>query len=146
LQHVTVVQKPACDESKWYIARLPKTFAKVCFAIQVMTKKKCVARIVQDGKSTAVPTYIGMMTNYRKNKQELLQFFFCNDDIERCVKGTCRKWVVSRPEVPEIWPVKIGTNLTRKEILQLETAGFRLPQRQEISPRRLFQDNLSHVD
>ena len=146
LQHVTAVQESACDESKWHIARLPKTSAKACFAIQAMTKKKCVARIVQDGKSTAAPTYTGMMTNYRKNKQELLQFFFCNDDIERCVKGTRRKWVISRPEVPETWPVKMGTNLSRKEILQLETAGFRLPQRQEISPRRLFQDNLSHVD
>jgi hypothetical protein len=34
--------------------------------------------------------------------------------------------------------VKIGTNLSRKEILDLEHAGFQLPQRAVISPRRLF--------
>jgi hypothetical protein len=35
--------------------------------------------------------------------------------------------------------VKIGTNLSRKEILDLERAGFQLPQRAVISPRRLFK-------
>ena len=67
-----------------------------------------------------------------------MEFFFCNDDIERCVKGTKRRWVKSKPEVPNVWPVKIGTNLSRKEILDLEQAGFQLPQRPVISPRRLF--------
>jgi hypothetical protein len=46
--------------------------------------------------------------------------------------------VKSRPDVPNIWPVKIGTNLSRKEILDLERAGFQLPQHAVISPRRLF--------
>jgi hypothetical protein len=35
--------------------------------------------------------------------------------------------------------VKIGTNLSRKEILDLEHANFQLPQRAVISPRRLFE-------
>jgi hypothetical protein len=34
--------------------------------------------------------------------------------------------------------VKIKTNLSKKEILDLESAGFQLPQRAIISPRRLF--------
>jgi hypothetical protein len=34
--------------------------------------------------------------------------------------------------------VKIGTNLSKKEILDFESAGFQLPQRAVISPRRLF--------
>ena len=34
--------------------------------------------------------------------------------------------------------MKIGTNLSRKEILDLESAGFQLPERAVISPRRLF--------
>jgi hypothetical protein len=67
-----------------------------------------------------------------------MEFFFCNDNIERCVKGTRRKWVQSRPDIPSIWPVKIGTNLSTKEILDLESTGFQLPQRAVISPRRLF--------
>jgi hypothetical protein len=47
--------------------------------------------------------------------------------------------VQSRPDIPSIWLVKIGTNLSKKEILDLESAGFQLPQRAVISPRRLFR-------
>lgn len=67
-----------------------------------------------------------------------MQFFLCNDNIEKCVKETCRKWVVSWPGVLYFWPVKKGTNLTRKEILALENVGFRFPQQEVILPRRLF--------
>jgi hypothetical protein len=34
--------------------------------------------------------------------------------------------------------VKIGTNLSTKEILELDSVGFQLPQSAVISPRRLF--------
>jgi hypothetical protein len=47
--------------------------------------------------------------------------------------------VKSKPDIPNVWPVKIGTNLSKKEILELEQAGFQLPQRAVISPRRLFE-------
>jgi hypothetical protein len=67
-----------------------------------------------------------------------MEFFFCNDDIERYVKGTKRRWMKSRPNVLTVWPVKIGTNLSRKEILDLQHVGFQLPQRAVISPKRLF--------
>ena len=144
--HVTAVQETACDETQWHIARLPKTLAKACFAQQAITKKKCIAKIVQDGKSTPAPTYTGMMDSYKKNKLERMQFFFCNDDIDRCVNGTKRKWVKSRPEVPEVWLVKMGTNLNQKEILALEKAGFQLQRRLEMSPRRLFGDHNNAVN
>jgi hypothetical protein len=100
--HVTTIQETTCKESEWHIARLPKMSSKTCFAQQVITKKKCAAKIVQDNKSTAVPTYSGMMVHYKKKKEELMQFFFGNDDIERCVKGTRQRWVKSRPDVPNI--------------------------------------------
>jgi hypothetical protein len=70
---------------------------------------------------------------------KVMEFFFYKDDIERCVKGTKQRWVKSRPDVPNVWPVKIGTNLLRKEILDLEHAGFQLPQHTLISPKRLFK-------
>jgi hypothetical protein len=67
-----------------------------------------------------------------------MQFFLCKDDNESCVKGTRQKWVISRSKVLDIRLVKIGTNLTRKEVLQLEDVGFHLPQREDISPKTLF--------
>lgn len=46
VHHVKFVQETVCDEHQWHIARLPKTSAKACFALQVKMKKKCVAKIV----------------------------------------------------------------------------------------------------
>ena len=73
----------------------------------------------------------------------LTDFWFCPDDIARCVKGTKRRWVLDWPEVPEVWPVLSGTNLNREETLFLQHAGFRLQERPVLSPRRLF--NMSGI-
>jgi hypothetical protein len=68
------------------------------------------------------------------------------------VKGTRRKWVIpysniqDRPSIPKIWPVKIGTNLKRTEIDALQVAGFQLPQKEQISPRRLFSTSTAPVN
>ena len=40
--------------------------------------------------------------------------------------------------VPMTWPVKFGTNLTRKQVLKLENAGFQLQQQEALSPRQKF--------
>jgi hypothetical protein len=79
-------------------------------------------------------------------------FVFCPDDIERCVKGPRRKWVMpfsaddQKPPIPPIWPVKIGTNLTRSEIFALENAGFQLPPKERITPTRLFTNSAPPLD
>jgi hypothetical protein len=48
------------------------------------------------------PTYTGIMVHYKKDNEERMQFFFYNDDIERYVKGTRRRWVQFGLEVPSI--------------------------------------------
>jgi hypothetical protein len=88
---VIAIHESAYKETEWHIARLPKTLAKACFAQQAITKKKYKARIVQGNKPTAAPTYTGVMFHAHKKKSEVMEFFFCNDDIERCVKGIRRK-------------------------------------------------------
>jgi orotate phosphoribosyltransferase len=80
---------------------LPKISAKACFAQQAITKKKCKAKIVQGNTATAAPTYTEVMVYYQKKTDEVMQFFFCNDDIERYMKGTKRRWVKSRPDGPK---------------------------------------------
>ena len=54
--------------------------------------------------------------------------------------------MVSVPPIPKVWPVKLGTNLTCKEIFYLENAGFRLPERKERTPSLLFQDHPLPLD
>jgi hypothetical protein len=89
--HVTAIHETACKETEWYIARLPKISTKACFAQQTITKKKCEAKIVQGNKPTTAPTYTGIMFHTHKKKLEVMEFFFYNNDIERCVKNTRRK-------------------------------------------------------
>ena len=144
IRHVSSVEETRVNVKEWHIAWLPKTSGKCCWAQRAVTKKKCLERIVRGAKPTPAPTYTGLWHNTRKNVQESSKFFFCSDDIERCVKGTRRKWVVpyskeqERPSIPDVWPVKLGTNLKQSEILALEAAGFQLPQKVPVSPRRLF--------
>ena len=138
IRHITVVQESTLNEGTWHIARVPKTSAKACWAQMAVTKKKCTASIVLHGKSTPAPTYSEVWRNVRLNREEQMQFFFCSDDIERCVKGSRCKWIIpysdthERPHVPTIWLVKIKTNLTRSEIIALENAGFQLSQRERV--------------
>jgi hypothetical protein len=79
-------------------------------------------------------------------------FVFYHDDIERCVKGPRRKWVMpfstddQKSSIPPIWPVKIGTNLTRSEIFALENAGFQLPPKECITLTRLFTNSAPPLD
>jgi hypothetical protein len=137
--HVTAIHETAYKETEWHIARLPKTSAKACFAQQAITKKNYKAKIVQDNTATATPTYTQVMEHHQKKTDKVMEFFFCNNDIELCVKGTMCRWVKFRPNVPNVWPMKIGTNLSRKEILDLEHTGFQVPQHAVIFPKRLFE-------
>ena len=156
IRHVNAVEETKVDVKEWHISRLHKLSAKCCWAQRAETKKKCTERIVRGPHCTAAPTYTGLWTNYRRNLVEKTEFFFCSDDIERCVKGSKRKWVAHYskdqefPSIPEVWPVKLGTNLKLTEILALEAAGFQLPPKKPVSPRRLFSSapppaNLSSV-
>jgi hypothetical protein len=83
---VIAIQEIACNELEWHIARLPKTSSKACFTRQAVTKKYT-SKIVQANRSTATPKFTGMMVNYKKDKEECMQFHFYNDGIERCVKS-----------------------------------------------------------
>ena len=56
------------------------------------------------------------------------EFWFCPDAIIRCVSGNKKKYVLDWPIVSNIWPVKIGTNFSKQEILALKDIGFQLQQ------------------
>ena len=108
--------------------------------------------MVTNHRSVAVPTYNGMWFNYALQRMQRKEFVFCPDDIERCVKGIRRKWVrkfsdhQNKPPIPPVWPVKVGTNLTRQEIFNLENAGFQLPPKERITPTRLFTNSAPPLD
>ena len=40
--------------------------------------------------------------------------------------GPKRSHVLTQPEIPEVWHVLTGTNITRTEVIELEEVGFYL--------------------
>ena len=152
IHRITAVQESIVNEKTWHIARIPKTSAKACWAQMAITNKKCTTRIVLNGKRIPALTYSELWCNVRLNREEQMQFFFCADDIERCVKGSHCKWVIpysttlESPPIPTIWPIKIRTNLNHSEIITLENASFQLPQREHISLNRSFNNFSVLVD
>jgi hypothetical protein len=93
-QRVTAVQETKVDVSVWHIARIPYTSGKSCWANHAGTKKKYTARIVTNNKSIPAPTYTGMWHHYKLQSMKCTDFVFCPNNIERCVKGPCQKWVM----------------------------------------------------
>ena len=71
-------------------------------------------------------------THCTNNKE--YKFWFCPHDIKGCVSGTKKKYVLDWPIVFNTWPMKMGTNLSREEVLALDEAGFQLQQREALSP------------
>ena len=49
-------------------------------------------------------------------------------------EGEQEKWMFDWPNLCKVWQVKVGTNLTRKEVFALEDAQFQLQQREALSP------------
>jgi hypothetical protein len=57
---VTTIQESKVDEKLWDIACVPYNSYKVCWAMHVVIKKKCIAKIVSNSKSTPAPAYLGI--------------------------------------------------------------------------------------
>ena len=85
---------------------------------------------------SGAPTYKGLKKEFCSTNNVEYEFWFCLDDIKRCVSDTKKTYVLDWPTVPNTWPVKMGTNLSREEVLALEDAEFQLQQKEELSPRR----------
>ena len=149
---ITFVQETKVDVSLWHIVRIPYTSGKSCWANHAGTKKKCTIRIVTNNKNVPALTYTRMWHHYKLQSMKRTDFVFCPDDIVRCVKGPRRKWIMpfsagqDKPPILPIWPVKIGTNLTRSEIFAFENAGFQLPPKERITPTRLFTNSAPPLD
>ena len=84
---------------------------------------------------TPAPTYKGLMKEFFSITNVEYAFWFCPDDIKRCVSGNMKKYVLDWPIVPNTWPVKISTNLSKEEVVAFEDVGFQLQQREALSPR-----------
>jgi hypothetical protein len=138
LLHITTALESDCDMPQWHIARISHRSSCKCHAQQAATNVKCIAQIAKGSKGTTAPIYRERKTQYGGTKEIVTDFWFCPNNIDRCVKGSKRSWVLDWPHVPNVWPVLSGTNLTCQETLLLQDAGFKLQEHPSMSPRHMF--------
>lgn len=105
--------------------------------ILVFLKNKCQALHantwhpwkVNTGKNkegTLVAAYRGLKRIFRSNNHTPINFWFCANEINRCMKGSKEKWVLDWLSLLTMWAVKVGTNLTHEEVFALKDVGFQL--------------------
>jgi hypothetical protein len=104
---VTTIQESKVDEKLKHIARVVYNSSNECWAMNVVTKKKCTTKIVSNPRAPLHRHTLEFETI--TNLQHLkLRSFFRLDDIDRCVKGSCREWVdkfstdQERPPIPPV--------------------------------------------
>ena len=91
--------------------------------------KRCNARIAKYRRAVAAPTFLGIEMQSKSSDTCQVQVWFCPTRLDRYVLGPGAKWIINYPDVPDKWPVKLGTNLSQSEISALESGGFILDDR-----------------
>ena len=136
--HTTSMLETECFVSKWHITRLPSNSAKRCWALQAITSTMCNAKVGSNKHDTPAPTYKGFKKEFCSTINVEYEFWFCHDDTKRCISGTKKKYVLDWPTVPNTWPIKMGTYLSREEVLALEDVEFQLQPREALPPHCRF--------
>jgi len=135
MSHSQSIVETDCDTLEWHIARISHKSRKQCHAVQKYTQAKCKLLIV---RHTIAPIYKGQKCKYKGTAVQTKDFWFCAVQIAQCIMGPKRSYILTRPEIPDVWPILIGTNLTRTKIIELEEARFYLQSSLLMSPQRLF--------
>ena len=86
----------------------------------------CNAKVKTGKHGTPAPTYKGLMKEFLSPNNVEYEFWLCHDDIKRCVNDNKKKYMLDWPIVSNTWLVKIGTNLSREQVLALENVRFQL--------------------
>ncbi len=110
------------------------------FVIIKDSMKHCDAIIIAKKIVHGIPSpyYDGLWSDLKGFALIRHKFWFCVNNLTRCVGGTRRKYCVNRPLVPSMWPVQVGTNLTQFEVITLEEAKKNLFEARKCVPQTLF--------
>jgi hypothetical protein len=92
--------------------------------IQQYFKAKIISK--QIGHGIHVLCYVGYWFITKGVSIELHKFWFCHDDLLRCMGRTSMKYAFDGPVLPSLWPVQTWTNLIQIEVVALEEVGFLL--------------------
>ncbi len=115
------------DNISW-IQHCPPKSNNHCSTLQKDIKHyyKCIIISKQIDRGIPALCYVGYWYTTKRVSIELHKFWFCHDDLMRCVGGTNMKWTFDRLALPSLWHVQLGINLTQIEVVALEEFGFLL--------------------
>jgi hypothetical protein len=122
------VSESICDPMAWRLEHINPSSKVTCRGHP--NGKRCSAVIAKYRRAIVAPTFTGIQRVHGSKSTVQTQFWFCPLDVTKCIIAHC-KWVFHYPEVPQIWPVKVGTSLTQAEVEDLEAAGFQIDDGEE---------------
>ena len=88
----------------------------------------CSAKVGNNKHGTPKPTYKGLKKEFCSTNNVEYESWFFHVEIKRCVSSTKKKFVLDWPTMPNTWPVKMGTTLSREVVLALEDDRFQQQQ------------------
>ena len=111
--------------SQWHITRILHISNCKCHDQQVATNVKRIAWIAKGSKGTYVAIYRGRKIQYGSNKEIVMDFWFCPNDIEYYMKGTKLPWIINWLQPLDVQPILSSKNPTHQKTLLLQDAGFK---------------------
>ena len=114
--HTTLVLETKCHVFQCHIVRLSPNFAKRCWAMQANIWTLCNAKVITNKCGPHALGYKGIKKESCSTNNVEYEFWFCDDYIKHRVSDNKNKYVLDWLVVPNMWPVKICTNLSREEI------------------------------
>jgi hypothetical protein len=124
----TKVLECFCGDGIWGIEHCPSKSNTHYSVLQKYTKHYCNAKTIskQTDCGIFVPCYVGYWSTTKGVLIELHKFWFCHDDLNRCVGRISRKYDLDNLTLPSLWFVQVGTYLTQIKVVALEDVGFLL--------------------
>ena len=130
-----------CEENihktMWAIRRMPIHCRRKCFGMT--NRSKCASYIESRSPGEVAPCF---WSAREYNGKSIYQWmWFCNSDVQHT--WNVDKQIKIVPQLPRIWPISIGTNISPDEVKALREAGFNLNIGSETA---LFNDGGADVD
>jgi hypothetical protein len=122
------VQESICNPLAWRIERIGRN--EQCRCKGRTNGKPCKSRIAKYNRPVPAPTFTGIERPSKSKLTLQAQFWFCSMSINGCISDLVKS-ILHYPDIPDVWPIAVGTNLSQIEVEDLEAAGFVLDDRVE---------------
>ena len=139
-----LVESSCVDPSEWHIERIFVDLEEHCRGRTDV--KRCGAKIARYRRAVAAPTFTALERQSKTKDLKEMQFWFCPNDILTCVLRPPCKSILYYPDIPEKWPVKVGSSLTQSKMAAFESARFILCNEDDIRTSAKSSEYIGDID